>query len=150
MDSEELLAQPALAAAERREIVIFKGVGGRELLARTLAERGARVTECALYRRCVPSFAPGALLDVLRAKAVNVLLLSSGEALATLLGLPGGDAAGTIAADLVLVTPGERVAAEARAAGFRWVEPAANATDAAMLATLERLAATLRRKAQTE
>ena len=144
MDSEELLAHPALAAVQGRHFVIFKGVGGRELLARRLAERGARVTECALYRRRAPAVAAGALREVLRERAINVLLLSSAEALANLLGLPGGKAAGTIAPDLVIVTPGERVAAEARAAGFARVEAASNATDAAMLATLERLAATFR------
>ena len=65
------------------------------------------------------------------------------------MGLPGADTAGTIPADLALVTPGERVAAQARDAGFSAVEPAANATDAAMLAALERLAATLRGRVHT-
>ena len=150
MDSEELLAHPALAAIAGRRIVIFKGVGGRELLARRLAERGATVTECALYRRRLPATASREKLHaLLEARAINVVLLSSAEALAHLLGLPGADTAGTIPPDLALVAPGERVAAQARDAGFRAVEPAANATDAAMLAALERLAATLRRRVHT-
>jgi uroporphyrinogen-III synthase len=150
MDSEALLAHPALAAVADRRIVIFKGVGGRELLARRLAERGATVTECALYRRRLPGTASReALHALLRERAINVVLLSSAEALANLLGLPGADAAGTIPADLTLVTSGERVAAQARDAGFIAVEPAANATDAAMLAALERLAATIRRRVHT-
>jgi uroporphyrinogen-III synthase len=145
MDSEELLAHAAIAAVASRRIVIFKGVGGRELLARELAARGARVTECALYRRRLPATSAAELLGALRAHAVNALLLSSGEALANLLGLLGGNAAGTIAPELVVVTPGERLAGQARAAGFRTVEVAANATDAAMLAALRRLAVTFRR-----
>lgn len=150
MDSEELLAHPALAAATGRRIVIFKGVGGRELLARRLAQRGAAVTECALYRRRLPATASRESLRALLAeRAINVLLLSSAEALTNLLGLPGGGAAGTIPPGLTLVTPGERVAAQARDAGFSAVEPAANATDAAMLAVLQRLAATISRRAHT-
>ena len=151
MDSEELLAHPALAAVAGRRIVIFKGVGGRELLARSLAGRGAAVTECALYRRRLP---PAASRETLRAllaaEGINVVLLSSAEALTGLLRLPGAGAAGTIPADLTLVTPGERVAAAARDAGFAAVVPAANATDAAMLAALEVLAATLRRRVHTQ
>lgn len=150
MDSEELLAHPWLGPVAGRRIVIFKGVGGRELLARALAERGATVTQCALYRRRRPATASQRELHALIEEyAINVLLLSSAEALANLLGLPGADTAGTIPADLALVTPGERVAAQARDAGFSAVEPAANATDAAMLAALERLAATLRGRVHT-
>ena len=150
MDSEELLAHPGLGPVAGRRIVIFKGVGGRDLLARVLVERGATVTQCALYRRRLPATASQRELHALiEGRAINVLLLSSAEALANLLGLPGADTAGTIPADLALVTPGERVAAQARDAGFSAVEPAANATDAAMLAALERLAATLRRRVHT-
>jgi uroporphyrinogen-III synthase len=145
MDSEELLANEALAAVAGRRIVIFKGMGGRELLARELAARGADVTECALYRRRMPATSRAELGEALRARAVNVLLLSSAEALANLLGLLGGDVAGTIAPELVVVAPGERVADRARAGGLRAVHAAANATDAAMLAALARLAATFRR-----
>jgi len=145
MDSEELLANPALESVRGRRIAIMKGVGGRELLARELAARGAEVVECALYRRCLPPTSRAELLGALTAHRINVLLLSSADALANLLGLLGGDAAGTIATELVVLAPGERVAAMARASGLRTVETAANATDAAMLTALRGVAANLRR-----
>ena len=54
MNSEELLCHPALAQVQGQGILIFKGEGGRELLAEALRARGARVEECALYRRSLP------------------------------------------------------------------------------------------------
>lgn len=52
-DTEGLLALPDLQAGvlAGREIVIFRGVGGRDALARELRARGARVTCCEVYRQ---------------------------------------------------------------------------------------------------
>lgn len=149
MDSEELLAHPALAAVGGQRIVIFRGVGGREHLARELAARGARVDCCALYRRRAPALAPGELPALLARERIDALLLSSGEGLANLLALLGEEAAGTIAARIAVVTPGERVAALARAAGFTNVHAAVNATDVAMLAALGAVAASIRQRTPT-
>lgn len=149
MDSEELLARPELAAVAGQRIVIFRGVGGREHLADELTARGASVTRCALYRRRAPAASPAQLHEVLTRERINTVLLSSGEGLANLLALLGGSAAGTIASQLAVVTPGERVASLARSAGFATVHAAANATDAAMLALLRAVAAPIRERTST-
>jgi len=143
MNSEELLALPELNDVGGRRVVIFKGLGGRDFLARELALRGALVSECPLYLRVAPAIPRGALLELLCARDINALLLSSSDALHNLQCLLGGDAAGTIGHDLTVVTPGERVAALAREQGFRRVEVALNATDEAMLEALVRLAGKL-------
>jgi uroporphyrinogen-III synthase len=143
MNSEELLALPELAHVDGRRIVLFKGVGGRDFLARELSARGAQLSECPLYRRAVPQFPAAELLAVLDRQGVNALLLSSADALDNLQRLLGGDAAGTIGRDVTVVTPGERVAALAREQGFQRVEVALNATDEAMLQALARLAGRL-------
>lgn len=136
MNSEELLAHPALAAVDGTRILILKGEGGRELLATTLRERGARVEELVLYRRAMPPVDPAGLAVLLRERGVNAFLANSAETLGNLLGLLARVPAGTIPADSLFVVPGERIAAEAagRVPGRLCV--ARNASDASMLAAL--------------
>ena len=50
-DTEALLAMPQLAHMSRQRVLIVRGVGGRELLADVLTERGARVQFAEIYTR---------------------------------------------------------------------------------------------------
>lgn len=140
MNSEELLCHPALAQVQGQGILIFKGEGGRELLAEALRARGARVEECALYRRSLPDGASALLETLLDSHRVNTFLASSGETLAHLLGLLGRMPAGKVPREACFVVPGERVAAEARQRVPAPVVMARNASDAAMLEALATLA----------
>jgi len=56
-NSETLLTLPALqqSAIQGKKVVIFKGEGGRELLADSLRQRGASVSTVAVYQRIQPS-----------------------------------------------------------------------------------------------
>lgn len=53
-NSEELLALPGLNEVGGKQIMLFRGAGGRELLAATLRDRGAKITEVVAYRRILP------------------------------------------------------------------------------------------------
>lgn len=118
-DSEGLLAEAALAA-ERvggRRIALFRGNGGRELLADTLRQRGAEVDCITCYRREAPSADPALLHAAWAAGRLSAFTLSSSEALRYL--VDRLDAAGR--ARLVrtpIFVPHPRIAATARACGL--------------------------------
>lgn len=137
--SEELLAEPALAAARiaGRRVLILRGEGGRELLAEELTRRGAQVGIAELYRRAVPPDAdPAVLAAWLDAGAFDVLTATSNESLTNLFDLL--DARGReslLSTPLLVVSP--RGAQLARSLGWRPAPVlAAGADDAAIVAAL--------------
>lgn len=79
-DSEALLALPELAAP--RHVAILRGAGGRELLAETLAARGASVESAACYRRARPEAPPPP-------GRLDAICVNSSEALKNLAALLG-------------------------------------------------------------
>lgn len=82
-DSETLLALPELAkdVVAGQRVAIFRGDGGRELLADTLRQRGATVDCITCYRRSGPSDGVAPLLRVWRAGQLDALTVSSSEGL---------------------------------------------------------------------
>lgn len=139
MDSESLLASDTLQAVDGERIAIFRGVGGRETLAATLRERGARVDYIECYKRCAPEFNAEQTLSRINDFAANALVVNSGETLENLSALlPAGH-------DLYqcpLVLPSERVAVLASKLGYAKTITAINAGTAATLAALHTIAAT--------
>lgn len=82
--SEALLKLRALHAVNRKRVLIFRGQGGRELLAETLEERGADVDYAEVYRRAVPRPEIGELSRWFREGRVDVIAVTSREALLNL------------------------------------------------------------------
>lgn len=127
-DSESLLALPELAAAQvaGRRIAIFRGDGGRELLADTLRERGATVDCIPCYQRSGPTQGLTPLLEAWRTGQLHALTVSSSEGLRYLWDLL--DAAGSAClAQTPVFVPHARIAENARALGLQRVvltEPA--------------------------
>jgi uroporphyrinogen-III synthase len=95
MDSEGLLALPALESVRGRSIYILRGNGGRERLAETLRERGAEVHQVEVYRRQIPK-RPAAAANLVRGwgQLVDAVVATSNaivDNLFTLLGDEGDE-----------------------------------------------------------
>ncbi len=145
MNSEALLAAPELQSVADQRIVIFRGVGGRGVMADTLRRRGARVDYCELYQRHCPEQASTELAQALDGveKGPLVVALHSGETLDNYhrVGQQLAPPYRHRLADATLLVPGDRVEEQAYALGYSRVLKAENATDPSMLATLTRAAA---------
>jgi uroporphyrinogen-III synthase len=93
-DSEGLLALDELQDVSDKRIIIFRGEGGRELLADTLKERGATVEYAECYRRVKPDIDGGQLVSHWEDDTLDVIIITSNEALNNLyelVGLEGRD-----------------------------------------------------------
>jgi len=117
-DSEGLLALPALSQASGQTLLLFRGEGGRTLLADTLRQRGAYVNEVACYRRARPIADPAPLVEWLSAGHVDIVTATSVETLENLCAIVPPSARTQLLA-LPLVVNSARVADTARALGFR-------------------------------
>lgn len=134
MDSEGLLAMPALQDIAGLHCLIFRGTSGRETLAQTLRGRGAIVDYCELYSRQLPEAAArlwANWIDGLQDRPALVFINS----VETLKNLQAVDPCATSRDNLTLLVPGKRVARAAAAAGFQRVYAATDATDTAMFNT---------------
>lgn len=80
-DSEGLLALPALQTVAGQRVVIFRGDGGREYLAETLRQRGARVDYIEAYRRRCPDIDTTAVIRHWQSGKISVVIVNSAESL---------------------------------------------------------------------
>ncbi|NWA82893.1 uroporphyrinogen-III synthase [Pseudomonas sp. D2002] len=136
-DSEALLALPALREAIARpgaRVLILRGEGGRELLAERLREQGASVDYLELYRRLLPVYDAGALMQRIQLERLNGVVVSSGQGFLHLQALAGED--WPEVAQLPLFVPSPRVYEMARAAGAEKVVDCRGASAAALLVAL--------------
>lgn len=141
-DSEAVLALPQLQDVKDKRIAIFRGQGGRELLANTLRERGARVDYVEVYLREVTPVSAADLADRLFSGSCSAITVHSRETLDRLITL-GADNIDRVTL-IPLVVPSQRVAERAGQAGFADVVTANGADDESMLKALCRIAARTR------
>lgn len=116
--SEGLLAMAELTACSGQHIALLSGAGGRSVLKDTLVARGARVTRIALYQRMPATISATRLWEL--CVGSDVIVVSSGEALAHLLDLARG--AGLDLSHHGLVAPSRRVVQQAGQALY-WATP---------------------------
>ncbi|MDD5037237.1 MAG: uroporphyrinogen-III synthase, partial [Methylococcaceae bacterium] len=80
-NSESLLALPPWQDVAGLRFLIVRGEGGRETLAETLSQRGAEVAYASVYRRIPAHIDRQGLLDRWRKGEIEVVSITSGEAL---------------------------------------------------------------------
>ncbi|MEC9482013.1 MAG: uroporphyrinogen-III synthase [Halomonas sp.] len=124
--SEALLRLASLQRLEEQRLLLVAGEGGRALLAETLAQRGARLTRLALYRRerVAPS---GRALQCLREGDFCALVVTSGELLEHLAGWCSEKAL-----NQPLIVSSQRLATLAHTLGYMRPIVAQGATPAAL------------------
>lgn len=134
--SEGLLARPEFVDICGQRILLLTGAGGRTLIDRTLAARGAEVIRLETYRRVdMDDTMPAALTifrDTTAAPGQRAALVTSMEILRNLL----ARAPWLSALDMVLIVASERIAIAARTVGVRHVVNAGGADDMRLLAAL--------------
>ena len=135
-DSEGLLEHPALAQIAGRRVVIFRGEGGRELLGRTLTERGAAVTYAECYRRVRPDVDVAPMRERLARGEIDIISVTSTEGLRNLYDMIG-DAGRAPLIKTPVVVLSESQAAVSRTLGFGAPLVAAGASDTAILDAIE-------------
>ena len=134
--SEGLLLLPALQEMTGKRVLILRGNGGRDLIAQTLASRGALVHYCATYERHYPELDGDRLTHQWQAAGLDSLLITSGELLQRLLELVPSQQQPWLY-DRLLVVPSPRVAEQAEATGFTRIVIAQGASNQALTAALE-------------
>ncbi|MGJ8688498.1 MAG: uroporphyrinogen-III synthase [Gammaproteobacteria bacterium] len=143
--SEDLLALPELVDVDNKRIALFRGKGGRELIAKTLRDRGARVDYIEVYERRVPEYDREQVLAQIHNGKVNFAIFTSMQTLLgfmQLLGLKGDDQSVPektvhfLQESLQLLVPSQRVLEYAVAAGFKCVIDAGGASDDQVLKSL--------------
>jgi uroporphyrinogen-III synthase len=134
-DSDALLALPALAMRVAQEVGLVTAPGGRGSLAKELTKRGATVRLAEVYRRVPLTPAPHRLRALAALPEQTALLVSSGEALASLWRSLSKPERARLAAR-PCVASSERLAAQARALGVATLRIAASARPTDLVATL--------------
>lgn len=127
-DSEALLGLPPLQDVAGQRIVIFRGVGGREILAAALTGRGAKVEYAECYRRVVPAGGAAPLITAWNEGRLDAITVTSSEGVRNLAALVGERGRDRLAQTPVFA-PHPRIARTARELGVATVVETAQGDD---------------------
>lgn len=135
--SEGILDLPLLQNIKNKKIIIFKGEGGRELLADTLIQRGAKLTEIVTYKRILPTIDVNYYISEWQKSPIGLIICTSESSLQNLITLLSTAGQSWLLQQLILVSS-PRLAQIVASIGF--IKPpllAKNASDEALLSTLK-------------
>ena len=132
-----LLQLPELQSVQGKHALILRGNGGREVLAETLAARGADVEFCECYQRSAKCYDGAEEAMRWHTRGVTTLVVTSGEMMQQLYSLipPWYRENWLLRCRLVVVS--ERLAHLARDLGWQDIQVADNADNDALLRALQ-------------
>lgn len=140
-NSETLLSTAALQNMQGKRVLIFRGEGGRELLAETLRTRGAQVEYAESYRRGMPSVSSEPLAKAWQQNKTLLFVVTSNEGLQNLFDRLHEQFDGKLL-DSSLIVVSERAVTLAMELGFKQkIFCAKAASEEAILEAIEELAA---------
>jgi uroporphyrinogen-III synthase len=141
-DSESLLALPEMQAMQGKKVMIFRGVGGREILAETLKSRGAEVVFAECYQRVNPQKSCQKLQVLWQKQQCHAIVVTSSEAMQHLLAMAFADQDAMANQDIwirhvQICVNHARIAEQAQSFGLK-MSVAASPGDEAMFACIEK------------
>jgi uroporphyrinogen-III synthase len=139
-DSEALLALPLFQNAAGKQVVVFRGDGGREFLGDELTKRGAHLEYATCYRRSKPSADPAPLLSAWSRNEIAALVFTSSEGLRNfheIIGAPGQPRL----CETPVFVPHPRIAVAARGLGLTKVIESGSGDEALVAALVQRFGA---------
>lgn len=134
-NSEALLAMPEMQHISGQSMLIVRGQGGREELANTLRERGAKVDYLPVYKRIIPQADNAPSFSRLIENGLDVITITSGEALQNLV-LMAGDQHSMAIREVPLVVVSDRIRCLAADLGFNRIAVTQSPSDSAILETV--------------
>jgi uroporphyrinogen-III synthase len=137
--TESLLTMPELTDVAGKQILIVRGQNGRELLADTLTERGAKIRYIEVYQRALPSPTQEMLEQALSAQRI---IISSVNSLANLCQLLGKENI----KNKHLIVVSNRIKQYAIEQGFKHIDVAEDASDNALMQQIKKVGQTNGRK----
>jgi uroporphyrinogen-III synthase len=134
-DSESLLAMPQLLKVVHQKIMIVRGQGGREELAKVLKSRGAVVSFWEVYRRVLPESDPSGVISFLEQNLLDIIIITSCESLQNLCIMLGKNNGESLAMIPLVVISG-RISRLAAKMGFTRIYVTESPSDRAILDTI--------------
>ena len=83
-DSENLLEMPELQNVSSRQILLIKGVGGRDLIESSLTNQGAKIYKLDVYQRVAPTVLSDELMHLWKKDAIDLILFTSQQSMQNL------------------------------------------------------------------
>lgn len=135
--TEGLLALPRFKHVRSQKIIIFRGEGGRTLLAQALEARGAQIFHAIVYRRTLPTQEAQKQTLAWKGMRIDAIVITSQEALSNLLILVGETQQDWLKQQRLLVTS-PRIKEAALRLGFASLYVAHDASNEAIVDALKR------------